>query len=110
MKISKELLKGSTATMILKIISEGDTYGYEIAAALETRSDGVFTLKEGTMYPILHMLEKEGYVEAYRKLAETGRERRYYRITAAGRAYLALRLEEWQLFSDSFRRVVEGGK
>lgn len=110
MKISKELLKGTTATMILKIVSEGDTYGYEIAAALERRSESVFSLKEGTMYPILHTLEKEGYVEAYRKSSESGRERRYYRITAGGRAYLALRLEEWKLFSTSVDRVIEGGE
>jgi len=106
MKISKELLKGSTATMILKIISEGEAYGYQIVQELSRRSGEVFKLNEGTLYPILHSLEKEGYVESYRSAAESGRERRYYRITPEGRLYLAQRLGEWRLFSESVSRVL----
>ena len=106
MKISKELLKGSTATMILKIISEGEAYGYQIVQELSRRSGDVFKLNEGTLYPILHTLEKEGYVESYRSAAESGRERRYYRITAEGRLCLAQRMGEWRLFSESVSRVL----
>ncbi len=108
MKISKELLKGSTAILILKVIGEEDSYGYRIAQTLTARSDGLFKLNEGTMYPILHTLEKEGIIESYRKETEGGRERKYYRITAQGRVYLAEKVSEWRLFSDSVDRVLEG--
>ncbi len=108
MKISKELLKGSTAIMILKIISEGDTYGYRIAQSLTLRSDNVFQLKEGTLYPILHALETEKLVESYKK-TENGRERKYYCITQLGKIQLALQLDEWKLFANSVNSVLEGG-
>ena len=106
MKISKELLKGSTAIMILKIISEGDSYGYQIVGELTKRSGNVFKLNEGTLYPILHTHEKEGYVKSYRKATEGGRERRYYKITLDGRAQLDARTEEWRIFSDSVNKVL----
>ncbi len=108
MKISKELLKGSTPILILQVIAEEDSYGYRIVQTLAQRSDDLFKLNEGTLYPILHTLEKEGIIESYRKEAESGRERRYYRITAQGRVYLAEKINEWKVFSDSVDRVLEG--
>lgn len=107
MKISKELLKGSTAIMILKIISEGDTYGYRIVQSLESRSSNIFQLKEGTLYPILHALETEGLVESYKK-TENGRERKYYSITTLGKTQLLAQLDEWKLFAQSVNSVLEG--
>ena len=106
MKISKELLKGSTAIMILKIISECDSYGYEITQKLSARSNEMFNLNEGTLYPILHTMEKQGIVESYRKVSESGRERKYYRITMQGKAKLAIQLEEWKAFSQSVEGVL----
>ena len=106
MKISKELLKGSTAILILKVIAEEDSYGYRIVQTLAERSGDLFKLNEGTLYPILHTLEKEGIIESYRKEAESGRERRYYRITAEGKVYLAQKMGEWKLFSESVNRVL----
>ena len=109
MKISKELLKGSTSIMILKIISEGDSYGYEITQVLYARSNEFFKLNEGTLYPILHSMEKEGYIESYRKTSESGRERKYYRITLAGEKHLASQIEEWQAFAGPVDKVLCGG-
>ena len=106
MKISKELLKGSTSTMILKIISKGDTYGYRIAQSLKEKSGNVFQLKEGTLYPILHALESDGYISSYKK-TEAGRERKYYRITVLGEAKLNNLVEEWSTFSKSVNDVLE---
>ena len=106
MKISKELLKGSTATMILKVISEEDAYGYQIVQQLSQRSNDLFKLNEGTLYPILHSLEKEGYVESYRKMTESGRERRSYKITFDGKLVLSQRLKEWRLFSETVNHVL----
>ena len=108
MKISKELLKGSTSLMILKVISEGDSYGYEIVGKIAKRSDAVFQLNEGTLYPILHTLEKEKMLTSYRKQSETGRERKYYSITSLGRLHLAERLKEWQTFTESVDGVLKG--
>lgn len=108
MKIGKELLKGSTSMMILKVLLDGDSYGYEIVQRLAQRSEGVFQLNEGTLYPILHTLEKEGYLDSYRKESRAGRERKYYRVTAAGKLYLAARVEEWETFSSSVSGVLFG--
>ena len=84
MKADKNLLSGSTTLLVLSLLSTGDKYGYEMIAELDARSDHTFTLKEGTLYPILHGLEKEGAVKSYTKEADTGRTRKYYRITKKG--------------------------
>lgn len=106
MKISKELLKGSTALMVLRVIAEEDMYGYRIIREIAFRSKDTFKLNEGTLYPILHMLEKEGHLTSYDGKSETGRSRRYYRITAGGRLYLTARIQEWELFSDAVTMVL----
>ncbi len=106
MKISKELLKGSTGTMILGLLAEEDMYGYCIIQEIEARSESVFHMSEGSLYPILHAMEKEGLLEAYRKVSEIGKERKYYRITDKGRLQLSLKLAEWKLFTDSVSKVL----
>ena len=68
----KTLLSGSTTLLVLSLLSEGDKYGYEMIAELDRRSDHTFALKEGTLYPILHTLEKDGAVKSYEKEAPTG--------------------------------------
>ncbi|NQX66271.1 helix-turn-helix transcriptional regulator [Paenibacillus alba] len=109
MKINKELMKGSTVILILTLLNRKDMYGYEMTKEMEMHTDGVFTLKEGTLYPILHTLEAEKYVEAYWDEKE-GRKRKYYRITKSGKAELGLKKEEWQLFRSTVERVIgEGG-
>lgn len=106
MIISKELLKGSTALMVLRVIADEDMYGYRIIREIAARSNDAFKLNEGTLYPILHMLEKEGHVMSYEGQSEIGRTRRYYRITVQGKLHLAARMEEWQVFSDAVTLVL----
>ena len=106
MKISKELLKGSTSIMVLKVISEKDMYGYQIIQEIAVRSEDMFKLNEGTLYPILHTMEKEGLLECYRKDSETGRERKYYRITVVGQTMLATRIDEWKAFTKAVDGVL----
>lgn len=106
MKICKELLKGSTGTMVLGLLAEEDMYGYRIIQEIEARSEKVFHMSEGSLYPILHALEKDGLLESYRKAGETGKERKYYRITDKGRLQLGFKLAEWKLFSDSVSKVL----
>ena len=65
MKLSKELVKGSTATLVLSVLKSNDLYGYKIIKEIQLRSENVFDLKEGTLYPILHALEQEGCLESY---------------------------------------------
>ena len=104
MKISKELAKGSTGLLVLSVISKT-----EIIKTLEVMSENVFSLNEGTLYPILHSLEKEGSLESYWCEAE-GRKRKYYKITESGLAELADKKREWQSFSGAVSKVLGGAK
>lgn len=105
MKINKELLKGSTGTLVLSLLEKKPMYGYEMIKTIEQRSEGVFAFKEGTLYPILHALEAEGYLQTDWSDNE-GRKRKYYTLTEAGRKHLAGRLSEWRLFQSSVNRVL----
>lgn len=106
MKIDKSLLSGSTAMLVLSLLRDGDKYGYEMIEELAKRSDDTFRLKEGTLYPLLHSLEKEDLVVSYTKQTPTGRERKYYRLTAAGLAQLEYKEKEWRMFSKTVDAVL----
>ena len=108
MKADKNLLSGSTTLLILSLLSTEDKYGYEMIAELEEKSDHTFTLKEGTLYPILHGLEKEGAVKSYEKEAPTGRKRRYDHVTKQGLNLLDEKKEEWHTFSAAVNAIVAG--
>ena len=105
MKINKELMKGSTATLVLSVIESEDMYGYKIVKELEKRSENVFSLKEGTLYPILHSLEENGYLDSYWVDMET-KKRKYYHITRKGKAVLKEKKEEWQAYSSAVGKVL----
>ncbi|MBX4268316.1 PadR family transcriptional regulator [Clostridium estertheticum] len=98
MPINKELLKGSTVILILKLINKKTMYGYEMIKEMEEKSNGIFTLKEGTLYPILHTLESKGLVESYWDEGSSKRKRKYYRILEAGKLSLKEKEEEWSTF------------
>ena len=106
MEIEKSLLSGSTPMLILSLLKDGDKYGYEMVETLAKRSDDTFALKEGTLYPLLHALEKEKFVESYSKTAPNGRERKYYRLTRSGREQLEYKEKEWRLFSEKVNAVL----
>ena len=108
MKPDKSLLSGSTTLLILSLLSGGDMYGYEMIAQLEARSDHTFTLKEGTLYPILHTLERDGAVKSYEKEAPTGRTRKYYHVTKKGLRLLDEKKEEWTEFSKTVNAILAG--
>lgn len=109
MRIRKELLKGSTAIMILKIISKSDAYGYQITQELYECSGEIFKLNEGTLYPILHTLEKDGLIKSYSKISEQGRLRKYYSITPLGKVTLMTQIEEWRVFSTAVNGILREG-
>lgn len=109
MTINKELMKGSTVILILTLLDRKTMYGYEMIKEIELKSDGVFTFKEGTLYPILHSLEGEGMVESYWTETDGGRKRKYYRITKAGREYMKEKQEEWKVFRSAVDKVIWEG-
>ena len=106
MKISKELLKGSTEALVLSAISREDMYGYKIVKEIDMASGGAFVLNEGTLYPILHSFENDGLVESYWEEYEN-RKRKYYHITKKGLRALAVKKEEFEYFATSVKRVLE---
>lgn len=105
MPISKELLKGSTAALVLSVLADEDMYGYKIIKELEARSEKVFCLKEGTLYPILHSLEDAGYLESYWVDMES-KKRKYYHITRKGKSMLKEKKEEFQVYSNAVGKVL----
>src|ERR1700678_898041 len=98
--------KGTLPTLILQALAEGPSHGYRIAQRIKVRSKGVLDFKEGTLYPALHKLEKEGLVASYEGV-EQGRKRRYYRITKSGKAVLAKERREWRELSRAVRLILE---
>jgi DNA-binding PadR family transcriptional regulator len=103
----RELLKGSTETLILFLVSEVPIYGYQLVKEMEIRSSGYFHLKEGTLYPALHRLERDGLVESTWEDSPTGQSRRYYRITVEGEEKLHSMLQEWDLFTRAVNLVAK---
>ena len=109
MKIGKELAKGSTELLVLSVISKEDMYGYQIIKTIEKKSEEVFKMKEGTLYPILHNLESRGYLSSY-MVDVSGRSRKYYKITDKGLKQFAEEKEEWALYSESVLKVLGGAE
>ena len=107
MKINKELLKGSTTMLILNLLNSNNMYGYEMIKVLKEKSENVFEMKEGTLYPILHSLEETGLIVSYWD-EQTLRKRKYYAITDEGRTVLKQKKDEWKLFSNGINNVLGG--
>jgi PadR family transcriptional regulator, regulatory protein PadR len=101
-------IKGSLPVLILHVLSRGPSHGYQIAKRLKQQSEGILDFKEGTLYPALHSLEKEGMISAYSQ-EENGRLRRYYRLTDDGHAMLAKEVEEWQRYTHAVNMILTKG-
>lgn len=107
MKVSKELLKGSTTMLILEMLKDENMYGYQMIKRLSEKSENIFELKEGTLYPILHGLEENDLITSY--WDETfAKKRKYYAITEKGKKNLKEKKEEWKTFSNGINRVIGG--
>lgn len=105
MKFSKDLVKGSTATLVLSVLATEDMYGYKIVKELELRSEKAFQLKEGTLYPLLHTLEDGGFVESYWVDMET-KKRKYYHITRKGKSMLKEKKQEFEEYTATVKKVL----
>ena len=95
--------------LVLSVIEKEDMYGYQIIKEIQLRSDNAFTCKEGTLYPILHNFESDGYVKSYWLESESGRKRKYYKITKKGIKSLADSKEEWKTYSVAVSKVLNAG-
>ncbi len=95
-----------TDLLVLSLLAGEDMYGYQIITELEKRSEKVFEMKEGTLYPILHGLWKDGAVECYEKAAPSGRLRKYYHITKSGRGLLKEEVKEWRTYHQAVEAVL----
>lgn len=109
MDMDKGLLSGSTPLLILALLRDRDLYGYEMVAELARRSQDAFRLKEGTLYPLLHAMEKKHWLRAYTRQTESGRQRRYYSLTQEGRAQLEQKQAQWWRFSQAVDQVLLSG-
>lgn len=99
---------GGVELLILHLLKNRDLYGFEIITELSFRSENVFQLKEGTLYPLLHRLEKNRLLEAY-EVKQDGRIRRYYHLTKQGLQCLESKTEEWKVYSGAINAVLAGG-
>lgn len=98
-----------TRLLVLSLLAGEDMYGYQMIVELARRSNHTFDMKEGTLYPVLHGLEQEGFVEAYRQEAPTGRERKYYHLTRKGQGALREEKQAWERYSGAVNDVLRGG-
>lgn len=107
MHVGKDLVAASATPMVLAILAEGESYGYAIIKRVGELSDGEINWTDGMLYPLLHRLERLGYVEStWRSAAETGeRRRKYYRLTSDGSDALADQRSQWQVVSEALERI-----
>ncbi len=105
MDINKDLVAASATPLVLAILSEGESYGYAIVKRVSELSGGELQWTDGMLYPLLHRLERNGYVEATWGRSETGRRRKYYRLTDQGREELATHQRQWQLIDSTLRGI-----
>ena len=106
MEFDKELVKGSTVPLVLKLLHEREMYGYEIVKEVNRRTRGRFEWKEGTLYPCLHRLEADRLATSRWHDAPNGKKRKYYRLTRKGLAELNRRAAEWREFSTAVDAVL----
>ncbi len=108
MEFSKDLNAASATALILAVLEASPSYGYAIIRQVERHSKGLLKWEEGMLYPILHRLEKQGWIESYWDSAENGRKRKYYRILFAGRGALRDLKQQWEQMDGILRASWEG--
>src|SRR5262249_54566294 len=105
MRIEKELMRGAAPLVVLKLLERGEMYGYELVEAVDRRSSGVLAMGESTLYPLLYNLEAKAYVESVWREADSGRSRKYYRLTRKGKARLTEGKAQWEALAHAMRAI-----
>jgi PadR family transcriptional regulator len=107
MEPKRDLFMSSSYSLLLSLLEERPMYGYQIVKELESRSQGYFKFKEGTLYPALHRLEKSGLIAGNWEMLANGRQRRYYHITVKGQAKLAAEKTQWLDFFKAVKLILQ---
>ncbi len=107
MQFSKEILKGALDPVVLSILDRyGECYGYELVERIKEKTDGIFDLKEGTVYPLLYRMEDQGLITSSYKSMGKGKNRRYYEITDEGKKQLGNKKTEYGSFIKAMKRAL----
>jgi PadR family transcriptional regulator PadR len=109
MQIERELLKGVLPLAVLKLLKRRSMYGYELVTEVTKRSDGVLKLGQSTLYPLLYNLEAQGLVESEWTSSESGRDRKYYKLTEKGAQRLERDMTQWEALVRGMGQLVLGG-
>jgi len=105
MNVSKDLIAASATPLILAILKESDSYGYAIIKKVKEMSQNELVWTEGMLYPVLHRLEEQGFIESYWHKSDVGRQRKYYRINERGRAELKLQKKQWEIVNSALAKT-----
>jgi DNA-binding PadR family transcriptional regulator len=105
MDLGKDLVAASATPLVLAILAEGDSYGYAIIKRVNELSGGHMQWTDGMLYPVLHRLERQGLVTTKWRASESGRRRKYYRLTREGRTQLAAQRQQWQVVDKTLRGI-----
>jgi PadR family transcriptional regulator PadR len=105
MRVAKDLVAASATPIVLGILAEGESYGYAILKRIHELSGGELDWTEGLLYPLLHRLERLGYVESSWQAVTGERRRKYYSLTGAGRAELAEQRRQWETVVDTLKGI-----
>ena len=103
-----DMRTGSTGVMVLRLLADEPMYGYQIVKELQARSEGYFQMEQGTLYPALHRLERDGLVHSEWQIISEGPPRKYYHITDAGQEALLKGAAQWVDFSQSLLKLLDG--
>jgi PadR family transcriptional regulator, regulatory protein PadR len=106
--IERELKRGSLELIVLHLLEPDEAYGYEIVSKLTTRTNGALEVTDGTLYPVLYRLERNGFVTVRWETPERGVPRKYYRLTSTGRDELARLTSEWTAFAEAMTQLLRG--
>ena len=106
MEYDREFLTGTVGVLLLNLLAERDMYGYEILREAERRSARTFQLKEGTLYPALHQMERNGLLKATWRTSPGARPRKYYTLTAKGRKQAASKRRQWVSIALAMRAII----
>ena len=105
--ISSDVIRGYNDTMILYLLLQNPSYGYELSKNIKALTEEKYIIKETTLYSAFTRMEENGYVESYSQNAENGKRRTYYRITEKGRSYYEENSAEWQVTKEVVEKFIK---
>lgn len=105
MRVERELMRGAGPVAVLRLLEAGEKYGYELVKLLDERSDGVLAMGQSTLYPMLYNLEAKGLIASRVELADSGKPRKYYRLTGKGKKQLDRDRRQWEALSVAMAKL-----